>query len=60
MNSVNPLAPFKYRITYLHKVWYANAVDFNPDSGVLTMDGVTTMIYQPEHLKIILADAVQF
>ena len=60
MKSVNPLAPRKYRISYGDRVWYADVVDFNPASGVLTMDGLTTMIYHPEQLNIVIADSVQF
>jgi len=43
---------FKYRIQYGNRVKYANVIDFNRNSGVLTVDGIVTMIYHPEHLKI--------
>ncbi len=65
MNTLNPLAPAKkYTITYVHRhqrrTVYADVVHWNEASGVLTMDGVTTMIFNPKTLTISLTDAVIF
>ncbi len=50
---------YKYRIQYGPRVKYGNTVDFSPASGVLTVDGIATMIYHPEWLKIDSTDELK-
>jgi hypothetical protein len=55
---VNNNAPTKkYRVTDGKRIWYADKVDYDQHTKVLTLDGLSTFVHDPEALKVSPAGA---